>query len=105
MRLIDLDPCWVGHGGEGVSNADGTPIPYREKVGVSFDCPSGCGEPAFIPFENPEDGGPAVKTTPNHPAWHREGDSFETLTLRPSILRRGGCGWHGFLTNGEFTKA
>jgi len=30
--------------------------------------------------------------------------TFETLTLTPSILRtpeKGGCGWHGFVTNGE----
>jgi len=37
--------------------------------------------------------------------WHREGSTFETLTLRPSIQRVGGCGWHGFVTNGKVTTA
>ena len=38
------------------------------------------------------------------PTWQRTGDTFETLTLHPSILRspqKGGCGWHGWVTNGE----
>lgn len=107
-KLVDLDPGWVGHGGEDVFkvNADGSrsPIPYREKVGFSCDCPSGCGEPMFIPFENPEDGGPAV-VNPGQHGWRREGTTFETLTVTPSIQRVGGCAWHGFLTNGIFRTA
>lgn len=92
------------------------PAPARHGIGVSFLCP--CPEHTaqrtgdddhdfslrvFVPFTNPLDGGapPDPRTT-----WDREGDTFETLTLRPSILRsrdRGGCGWHGFVTSGEVT--
>lgn len=102
--LIDLNPGWVGAGGEGVTNAKtGEPVPRREGVGVSFDCPCGCDRPAFIPFENPLDGG-EPHGTGDH--WKRTGDTFETLTLRPSILRvkvvEANCEWHGFLTDGEF---
>ena len=41
--------------------------------------------------------------------WARTGDTFETLTLAPSIWVKGGAckpdgsGWHGFVTNGEIT--
>lgn len=32
----------------------------------------------------------------------RVGDTFDILTLTPSILRiKPSCGWHGFITNGE----
>lgn len=99
MRLTTLNPCWVRAGGEGVSHADGSSVPERKGVGVSFDCPCGCKDRAYIPFKNPLDGGPPHDT--NHPTWDRTGEDFETLTLKPSIQRVGGCKWHGFITNGE----
>jgi hypothetical protein len=102
VKLTDLAPSFVGSGGEGVTAAQGNPVPRREGIGISFDCPCGsCGFPLFVAFANPLDGG-----TPFHekPVWQRTGDTFETLTLTPSILRskeKGGCGWHGYITNGE----
>ena len=100
IKLTDLDPRWVRHGGEGVSNADGSPIPERNKIGVSFDCPCNkCGQRAFLGFSNPEDGEGPVNGIGPH--WEHTGTTFEDLTLRPSILRKSGCNWHGFLTNGE----
>jgi len=92
------------------------PAPERHGVGVSFLCP--CAPCAakrtgskdtdfylrvFVGLANPLDGGPAHD--PREGAqWTRTGDTFETLTLRPSILRseeRHGCGWHGFVTDGR----
>lgn len=36
--------------------------------------------------------------------WQVSGDSLENLTTTPSILLSPpGCGWHGYLTNGEAT--
>lgn len=106
MKLIDLDPRFVGAGGPGVSNADGTPVPERHGVGLSFKCPCGKHDEydrVFVTFENPLDGGPAFRSTPSIPTWKRTGDTFETLTLEPSILRKdpAGCGWHGWVKNGE----
>ncbi len=38
--------------------------------------------------------------------WEASGTSLADLTLRPSILLTGeGCGWHGFITNGEVITA
>lgn len=69
----------------------------RVGLGVTFDCPCGCGDKIGVPFENPVDGGP-----PEHPrGWQRTGDTIETLTLTPSIQRIGDCAWHGWITNGE----
>jgi hypothetical protein len=112
--IVELRPRWVGSGGEGIFRADGTPAPAREGVGIMFDCP--CGKHSvedqanelqdfqtrvFVHVDPPLDGGPRLESA--KPAWQRTGDTFETLTLRPSIKRVGGCGWHGFVTDGIVT--
>lgn len=53
-----------------------------------------------IAFENPLDGGPPA---PGRLHWKRTGDTFETLTLAPSVdaSRTHPQGWHGFVINGE----
>lgn len=98
MKLADLNPRWVGAGGEGVTEtATGQPVPRREGVAISFDCPCGCAQRVGIHINPPLDGGPPISD--HH--WQRTGDTFENLTLRPSIQRVGGCAWHGFITNGQ----
>jgi hypothetical protein len=117
MKLLELEPRWVGAGGEGVWNADGSPAPARAGVGVSFLCPcppctaKRTGDPdhdfylrVFVGLRNPVDGGPAYDPRPGA-QWERIGDTFDVLTLTPSIQRHQigehGCNWHGFVTNGE----
>jgi uncharacterized protein DUF6527 len=102
VRLAELDPVFLSHGGAGVTNADGEPIPLTLGVGLFCNCPCGNADEShrlYVPFANPIGPGPL---TPRR-GWHRTGETFETLTLTPSILRldRGGCGWHGFITDGE----
>jgi hypothetical protein len=102
MRLTDLNPRWCGYGGEFIHDKDGNPVPFQHGIGVIFDCPCGCDQPCFVPFENPLDGSHPIY--PENARWRRTGDTFESLTTEPSILRskdKGGCGWHGFITNGE----
>lgn len=102
MKLVDLHPRFPCAGGEGITDGSGNPVPLREGIGVMFDCPCGCDQPLYVPFANPLDGGPSREN--ERPQWHRVGETFETLTLTPSILRsieKGGCGWHGFVTAGE----
>lgn len=115
VKLIDLNPQWVGAGGEGISDVDGRPSPERHGVGLSFDCPcSTCtakrtGDEdndvylrVYVGLSNPIDGGPPHD--PQGAQWQRTGDTLETLTLTPSIQRHvgnGGCTWHGFVMNGE----
>lgn len=107
MHLVDLEPRWVGAGGEGVTQ-DGQPVPERHGVGITCNCPCGCDRPLFVGFANPLDGGPAYDPR-ERAQWQRTGDTFETLTLAPSIQRRkigdDGCTWHGFITNGEIEHA
>lgn len=34
------------------------------------------------------------------PRWMVSGTGMDDLTLTPSVALNGGCGWHGFVTNG-----
>ena len=107
MFLTDLDPNFVGYGGEGISRRleDGTsePIPYRAGVAISFNCPCGkCSERVILNFKNPISGGDTI--SPHQPCWQRTGDNFEVMSLTPSIQRLGKCRWHGYLTDGELKE-
>jgi hypothetical protein len=100
MKLNELNPVFLQTGGPGVTDASGCGIPVTLGVGVAFDCP--CGDASedhrcYVPFANPIGPGPHV----NDRGWRRTGDTFDTLTLTPSVLRIGGCRWHGFITDGE----
>ena len=97
--LAELKPWFVGSGGEGITR-NGQPVPRREGIGIGCNCPCGCDVPFFVHFANPLDGGPPVQT--NAPKWQRTGETFETLTLSPSVQRVGGCEYHGWLRNGVF---
>jgi hypothetical protein len=70
-------------------------------IGMLFDCPCGkCEHHVCIMFRNPIEG-PAYT---ERPSWQRTGESFETMTLSPSVHKDpalGGCGWHGWVRNGE----
>lgn len=99
MRLAELRPKWV--------TLNGWKMAEQFSVGVSFDCPH-CNEkrlavmfwPPIDPagllgrmFELPDNGG------------HKRvsGDTFDTLTLQPSIGFDNPPHFHGHITNGEVT--
>lgn len=94
MRLVDLDPHWISFDG-------------RHGQGVRFDCPAHKGSHSIaVFFENPVDGKAKVgpDRTPT-PRWIREGDTFETLTIKPSINAKANdptC-WHGYVIDGRIT--
>ena len=98
-KLVDLEPKWIGYHG----HSD------RKGVAIAFKCP--CLDPncawggqIVVDFENPLDGGPRInwrgQTTGTY--WQRTGDTFENLTLTPSIHCVGH--WHGWLRNGELVS-
>ncbi len=85
MRLIELDPHWIAEEG-------------RQGQGIHFECPH-CRETRIgVYFKNPIDGGTPAK---DRLLWQRAGDTFETLTLTPSIDASKFGHWHGHVTNGE----
>ncbi len=83
VRLIDLDPRWYG-------------VDDRA-TGVSLACPCAdrpdCPGRLAVGFKNPLDGG--EPTTASDLRWTRTGDTFETLTLTPSIDVPDH--WHGYM--------
>ena len=93
MRLADLDPRWY--------SADNNP----DIVGVTFDCPHCFAKQrlgVLFVEEIDRDGLPNdVHWSKSEKKWHREGDTFETLTLSPSIDCSHFGHWHGHITKGE----
>lgn len=68
---------------------------YGGFQGMVICCP-GCGEMSALPFR--------PRTEP--PSWDWDGDRINP-TLTPSVLHtkeKGGCGWHGWLTKGEWVS-
>lgn len=82
-----------GHFAYFVGNAN------KETCGMTIFCP-GCGKMTALTFTNWSGNNPENPT----PMWTWDGNE-EAPTLKPSIVHaveRGGCGWHGWLTAGEF---
>lgn len=100
MKLADLNPRWVG-----LHNWSSDSV-YR--IGVSFDSPTTGKRLAvlFTPAIDPD--GLMAKygwgePFPEAKHWQRSGDTFNTLTLQPSLDFSANGEWHGFITNGEIT--
>lgn len=108
MKLVDLDPGWCV---TSEAHAAG-----RTGMGMSFRCPCrpACDTYLMVWFANPVDGGvPAGPELRPKPRWRRTGDTFETITLDPSVdadtplvdesrPELGKLGhWHGFIRGGE----
>jgi len=112
IRLIDLSPAWIDY-------------QDRHGLGVAYNCIlSHCDWRLWTLFKNPLDGGPAwpgnsrsliLEVFPGERSqkwpgykivgcgtcrWERSGETFETLTLSPSVNAHE-CG-HKTLTNGIF---
>jgi len=112
MKLTDLNPHWVTvpQAAPGYHGDDSSYV--KLYIGITFRCPH-ChagerGEVFYIGifFANPVDPDNWLpRITPlgklaEH-VWNRTGDTFETLSLTPSVDASKYGHWHGFITNGE----
>lgn len=76
-----------------------------EAQGIRFICPlcyAKGGHSVSITFINRgvrDDHGSQSEEGPSR--WQVTGTNFEDLSTQPSIHLIGGCGWHGYITNGE----
>jgi hypothetical protein len=106
VRLVDLNQRWIGR--DGTTSDD----PAYGGCGVVFDCPH-CYESGkqiiAVHFDKPLDGGPS--RWPNH-SWKRTGETFDTLTLEPSIDHKAPDAdgswaqhWHGWIRRGAVVTA
>lgn len=81
-RLTDCNPRWIEHGRY-------TRMPDGMCCGIWFDCPEGhAGCSHAIPFTPSLCGEDVPSWQANSALWQRFGDTFETLTLMPSIRRK-----------------
>jgi hypothetical protein len=99
VRLVDLGPQFVQIADDGGFRHVET---VAEAHGARFACPCGCGVTIFVCIADrgvPEKFGQGLR-------WAATGKDYSDLTLTPSIqILRPGCGWHGFITNGEVRNA
>lgn len=111
MRLTELEPHWVSEFGRSDDVKQGVtflcPHCRARRLGVFFDHPI-CGSlpvdlVAFNRARLRADDHPFDDIHVGAVLWHRAGETFENLSLSPSIDASAfGC-WHGYLTNGECT--
>jgi hypothetical protein len=105
MKLTELDPRWITFGSAAENFKD-----KRWYLGLTFLCPHCREQRLAVFFQNEIDDGVrwAYETwdslkmvTDGHVLWQREGDTFDTITLKPSIDVSFDGHWHGFITNGD----
>lgn len=105
MRLTELDPRWlrIGDAPDGWKCGVSFLCPHCRDIRLAawFDVPVRIGSP-LTPDEASVWRRLAETRLAGRVLWTRSGESFETLTLSPSI----DCSpdhWHGFITNGNVT--
>lgn len=106
MRLAELKPRWIH-----LANwSESSPL-YA--IGLSFECPHCRRRRAvyFKPHIDPEGLFQRYQWTftpesvsGGNPVWNRSGDTFDTLTLSPSV-NFGGGHWHGHVENGALNPS
>lgn len=112
MRLTELNPRWCNQADAPPGSKQGVtfdcPCCRQIRLGVWFDVPICGAEPVDIArivkamdCENPEYQEELHETHLTLKLWRREGDSFENLTLTPSVDASGFGHWHGWVKNGE----
>lgn len=92
MKLENLNPKWVTDAWGHHSDA---------KFGITFKCPH-CSKRLGVMFKNPigETNQDALWAIPIASLkWDRKGETFESLSLSPSIDVKGH--WHGYIRNGQ----
>ncbi len=106
MKLTELEPRWITFGSAATAEE------FKGKrwyIGLSFLCPHCQVQRVAVFFENDIDDGvrwayetwDGLNDIPAHNLlWRREGDTFETMTLIPSIDLTLHGHWHGSIVNG-----
>lgn len=94
MKLAELNPRWYTFNG------------VNHPVGLTFDCPHCRTERIGVSFhhrgrEAMEDAVIHAHSPSTKNIWTLDGDTFETLSLSPSVDASASGHWHGFVRNGE----
>lgn len=98
MRLTDLNPRWCCDADIVIGGVK-KHFDNRHGMAVSFDCPHCRQTRIAVWFANPIDG--LIPTDDAEHLWQRTGETFDTLTLTPSVDASSVGHWHGFISAGE----
>jgi hypothetical protein len=104
VKLIELNPRWIADA-DIVIGGVARHFENRTGMAISFECPCCRGANGVsatrlaVWIANPIDGLPPTDDAEN--LWQRTGETFETLSLSPSIDASKHGHWHGFIQNGE----
>lgn len=98
MRLIELDPRWACDA-DIVIGGSQRHYDNRKGMAISFECPHCRQCRLAVWFANPIDGLPPTDDAKH--LWTRVGESFEGLTLSPSVDASEFGHWHGYIKDGE----
>ena len=102
MRLTELKPRWAADYdiliGDHVVHDEN-----RVGMALTFECPHCRTTRLGVFFRNPVDGKAHSDDYDNAHLWMRTGDTFETLSLSPSIDASASGHWHGYITGGDVT--
>jgi hypothetical protein len=113
MRLAELEPRWWsqdGRHGQGVTFRCPCPRcqagPRTVRLAVAFANPLDLGDPVDMGHKKAwwpaMGGGPHCEDlVPPGIHWNRTGDTFDTLSISPSVDASAAGHWHGFITKGE----
>jgi len=110
MRLTELEPRWVDRNGQQIGILLLCPhcIPQKRTwlscffVGMEHIAGPD-GEYALIAKIAPDIHHNDVIPCKRNTAWQKTGDSFENLSVTPSLDASASGHWHGLITNGEVT--
>lgn len=113
MRLTELEPRWFDVPGVG-TNKDGMTFlcpcancqsskETQRRLGIQFANPVGGGVGVLMSLEDKLRHVHELRTfdVPMGFLWQRTGETFEDMTLTPSIDASASGHWHGFITRGD----
>lgn len=119
MRLRDLDAQFLGRVDAERQSCHRQEDRIDGAQGIVFQCPKCAQGKERAPyggfvgvhsirvfFSNPQNAPVAPQEYDDNPRWEMSGTSLDDLTLSPSIdldvpENKGGCGWHGYVRNGD----
>jgi hypothetical protein len=102
VKLVDLDPRWLAKDGQRVGIVFRSPTNSDWYQSCLFEKTAMRAQWALFDaaFPEREHGAELVQACERECAWTATGDTFDTLTITPSIDGSRGGLWHGFITNG-----
>jgi len=100
LKLTDLAPQFLAVETPGKVHREVADL--SEAQGVRFDCPA-CGGAHVVMVWFRDRG--VIAEEPGPARWAVRGTGYHDLTLEPVVRARSGCGWRGWVRDGEIVNS